>query len=76
MEGDIHPYPIIDIPFLTSLNIIYMIFNWERHDKPNVLQPLGRTVRLSASKWIYSENIRSALSNAENFVLISLIVLS
>ena len=75
MECDIHPNPIIDIPFLTSFNIIYIIFNLERHDKPDVLQPSDRTVRLSAAKWIYSEKIRSALSNAEDLVLISLIVL-
>ena len=76
MEGDIHPNPIIDIPFLTSFNIIYIIFNLERHDKPDVLRPSDRTVRLSATKWIWSENIRSALSNAADFIEISLIVIS
>ena len=76
MEGDIHPNPNIDIPFLASFNIIYIIFNLERHDKPNALRPMDRTMLSIILKWIYPENIRSALSNAADFIEISLIVIS
>ena len=76
MEGDIHPNPNIDIPFLASFNIIYIIFNLERHGKPDVLHPTERTMLSIARKWIYPKNIRSALSNAADFIEISLIVIA
>ena len=72
MEGDIHPNPNIDIPFLASFNIIYIIFNLECHGKPDVLRPTDRTMLSIARKWIYPKNIRSVLSNAAELILISL----